>query len=558
MLSTLFFSVFDLVKSLIPFFLLLGILVFIHEFGHFIVARYFGVRVEVFSLGFGKKILRWKKGDTLFSIGVIPLGGYVKMFGDQYGHKVSEEEKKVSFLHKKLFARTLIVLAGPLMNFFLAAFIFAGMAMMGDEKIHPVVGSVEKDSYAHQAGFESADRILSVNQKPVKTLSDFQKLIFRNPSRNLDIETQSKTGGKKIIQVQPEKKEVVGPWGFVEEGGVIEGLSYLTSSAVIGVDDPNSPSGRAGLKTFDKILSVDSKDIRTWEELESLLTESLIHREGSNHVVKLEREKEVKEIQLSIPAGLKKERSLMPVLGLQKPDLFIRDLKKGGQAEKAGIQKGDLIFQLDGENVSDWNSLVEQIRGFEPGKEALKIGVKRDGKAIEHLMVPEIRRIIVNGKEEKHYMLGIVSGTQNVHMGGTFVVHQLNPFKAIVSGFSKTFQWCAITGIYIKKLIEGQVSRKALGGVIQIGREAAKTYSYGLEYFFVIMAILSIQLCLINLLPIPVLDGGHLFFYVIEFFKGSPLSMKKMIIAQYMGLFLLLFLFVFTTFNDIDNWIHFW
>ena len=169
-----------------------------------------------------------------------------------------------------------------------------------------------------------------------------------------------------------------------------------------------------------------------------------------------------------------------------------------------------------------------------------------------------MRRSIVNGKEETHYMLGIISGTQSVPMGGIYIARQLNPFKAILSGFGKTFQWCAITGVYINRLIQGEVSRKALGGVIQIGREAYKTYSYGLKYFFIIMAILSIQLCLINLLPIPVLDGGHLFFYVIEFFKGSPLSMEKMIIAQYIGLCLLLFLFVFTTFNDVDNWLHLW
>ena len=353
-----------------PFFLLLGILVFIHEFGHFIVARFFGVRVEVFSLGFGKKILKWKKGDTLFSVGFIPLGGYVKMFGDQYGEEIPESDKAVSFLHKRLFARTLIVLAGPLMNFFLAVFIFTGIVMVGEEKIYPVISAVKEDSMAHEAGFHSEDRVISVNQMSIDSLADFKKVIFKNPSKDLSIEVERKSGEKEVIQVRTENKETIGLNGFMEKGGVIEGFSYLTSAAVIGVNDPRSLAGQAGLKTFDKILSINGKDVRTWAQLESLLEASVLDKEPE--FIELERDGKIQKMQLNTVIEGKNRIFLLNDLGIKKPVLFIADLKEGGQAEKVGIRKGDFISQLNGKNILEWLVLVDQVRSFDPQKGPLK------------------------------------------------------------------------------------------------------------------------------------------------------------------------------------------
>ena len=167
--SEIFFSIWGGLSSLFPFIVLLGILVFIHELGHFMVARFCGVRVEVFSLGFGKKILQWKRGDTIYCVSLFPLGGYVKMFGHEYDKKVSEKDRPFSFLHKTVGQRMAIVAAGPLMNFFLAVLIFAILNMVsGDEKVYPVVGDLDPSSPAAQAGLSYGDNILSINKKQLR------------------------------------------------------------------------------------------------------------------------------------------------------------------------------------------------------------------------------------------------------------------------------------------------------------------------------------------------------------------------------------------------------
>ncbi|MEI7973198.1 MAG: RIP metalloprotease RseP, partial [Bdellovibrio sp.] len=155
--------------TIVPFIILLGILIFVHEMGHFLVAKWCGVRVEVFSLGFGKKILQYKKGDTNYCISLIPLGGYVKMFGDEVGAQLSASEKKFSFSHKSVGQRIAIVLAGPLMNFFFAILVFALVAFRGEDFRKPVLGDISSSSHAYDLGFRSGDEILRVNTAQIKT-----------------------------------------------------------------------------------------------------------------------------------------------------------------------------------------------------------------------------------------------------------------------------------------------------------------------------------------------------------------------------------------------------
>src|SRR5437868_8423769 len=170
----IFNSLNSVFSTVVPFVVLLGILIFVHEFGHFIVARLCGVRVEVFSLGFGKKIFQYKKGDTNYCISIIPLGGYVKMFGDQPGADISEAEKKDSFTHKNVWQRISVVLAGPLMNFFFAIFIFFLVASIGEDFRSPIVGDIMADSKAFASGFRSGDKIISVNGAGVRTWDEFE------------------------------------------------------------------------------------------------------------------------------------------------------------------------------------------------------------------------------------------------------------------------------------------------------------------------------------------------------------------------------------------------
>lgn len=552
-----FFSVTGVLTSLFPFVVLLGILVFIHELGHFMVARFCGVRVEVFSLGFGKKLLKWKRGDTVYCVSLFPLGGYVKMFGHEYGKELEENEKPFAFLHKKLWQKTLIVLAGPLMNFFLAVFIFAGLSMtVGKRTIEPVIGEVVPTSKAGKAGLTYGDRIVSIDKVPVKQIKDVRRLVFEKPNAILNLEVQNLAGETHIKQVSSVSGKTHGKWGFLETGGVIEGLEFSVPLAIAGVFDPLSPAGKAGLRTFDKILSVNGEKITSRKELFSLLSEEPPLGESlSSWELKIQRGEEKKTLTLKTLKDYKPDGSL---LGLAPVELFIAGLRKGGVAEKAGLKKGDFLFKVDGKTISTWSFFSKQIKNFKEENEVLNLEIKRDGKILTFPITPKVKTQIINGVEKKDYMLGVVAQPSYGFLGAMEFEKQKNPLKALGVGFQNTFHWCATVGIFIGKLVTGEISRRTLGGAISIGREAYNSYSYGLVHFFRLMAILSVQLFLLNILPIPLLDGGHLLFYVVEFFNGAPLSMKKMIIVQKMGLLVLLFLLIFTTFNDLHNWLFVW
>ena len=553
---SLLISLWGIFTALFPFVILLGVLVFIHELGHFMVARFCGVRVEVFSLGFGKKILKWKKGDTVYCISLFPLGGYVKMFGHDYTKEVQEKEKPVAFLHKKLWERSAIVLAGPLMNFFLAILLFAGLNMtVGETYIHPVVGEMNSEAPIAQAGLKYGDRLLSVEGTPIKTRKEALEIIFKNPEKELSIEVKSMEGEVRTLKVQSRKGQSTGRWGFVETGGVLDGLHFLAPVAMVGVADPKSPAGQAGIQTFDEIVSVNGQEIKDRTTLVYVLQPEKSLK-SSFWKLKVKRGEPQEELSLT----LKKPADYTSIgqLGLNSSELFISGLKEGGAGEKAGLQKGDFVDKVDGETVLSWSFLVDKIQGFKEGQKPLQLEVIREGEVQLLSLKPEKKTQIIRGVEHKEYMLGIMARAPYAPVGGYFTEKQKNPFKALAVGVDKTFYWSALIGVYIKKLIVGEVSRKTLGGAVSIGRAAYDSYSHGWDHFVRLMAILSVQLFLLNILPIPLFDGGHLMFYVIELFNGAPLSMRKMLIIQQVGVVFLLFLLIFTTFNDIHNWFFLW
>ena len=539
--------------SLAPFIILLSILVFIHELGHFLVARFCGVRVEVFSLGFGKKLLKWKRKDTTYCISLLPLGGYVKMFGHDYEQDVEEKEKPFAFLHKKLWQKTAIVLAGPLMNFFLAILIFAGLSTwVGTPILEPVLGEIKPLSPAGQAGFLKGDKILSINGKIIATKKETEAFLAQNPQSLLQVEVQNQEGEKKIRTVHTSIGEVPGKWGFLEKGGKIEGLNFFKLSAIAGIADPESIAGKAGLKTFDVVQKIEATKIRDLPHFLSVLKK---HVQKESITIKVLREKKPLVFQLQ-PKN--KPLDKLSDWGFLPSTLFIADLKKGGAAIKAGLQKGDFFLKINDQPITSWEFLTEKIKTFDESQKHLKLQIQREGKIKTLFLIPEKQTQIINGIEQSQYMVGIVASNAYIPAGNTSVLKSKGPISALNKGFNKTLYWCAVTGIYIKKFILGQVSRKTLGGPISIGRVAYDSYSYGLTYFFNIMAILSIQLFLLNILPIPIFDGGHLLFYLIEAIKGSPINIKKLIIAQKAGLLFLLLLLVFTTFNDLHNWFFIW
>lgn len=540
------------VNFIIPLCILLGLLIFVHELGHFSVAKFFGVRVETFSIGFGKKIWQRTKGDTTYCLSLIPFGGYVKMYGDDPTADIPEEEKKYSFLHKPVGQRIAVVLAGPLMNFFFAILVFMMIAVVGEEKPQSVVGSVQVNSSANLMGLQNGDRILSVNGEKVSLWEEAQALIEDNSDssinmtvkRHLTGEEVNLTGKTKIIK----NPNILSSVDFV---GSIEGMGLMPLASAIGVSSPESFAYRSGLRTGDIVLGIEGLDIKRWYELKAEVQKSI----GSKTSLKLKvRSKDAKETREVLVNWDESKVTKFSDLGISNLALFIGKVVKDSAADKAGLKVNDHIVAMNSKNLKNWNDLVTEVRSFGDTKKPIKVDLIREGKKESYTMSPKPVKQMdpITGKEKTFYAIGITTSL----MGApplTSLVKVTNPIIAVQKGIEASYQWSITTVLSFWKLLSNEVSAKSIGGPIMIGQLASQSFQLGLAAFLKIMGIISINLFILNLLPLPVLDGGHLLFYTIEAIRGKPVSMRVLEVAQTFGLILLLSLMVFATFNDITR-----
>lgn len=539
----------NFLSAVVPFIVLLGVLIFVHELGHFLVARWNGVRVEVFSLGFGKKILQYKKGDTIYALSLIPLGGYVKMFGEQASDSLSEEEKKVSFTHKNVWQRISIVLAGPLMNFIFAIVIFFVIGLIGEEHRQPVLGDINESSAAYAAGFRPGDRILSVNNQNVISLEQVLKKL--NLSNNEDIALNFQVQREKsgaTEEVQATFKSITNPnvlsrYDFV---GQLEGFDAYTVGTTIGVKS-GSLFGKLAVQTGSQILEVNGVKTPNWRSLISAL-EKVDTSQEIKFVIQPKDLKEVAEINIAPGQAI----SASPEgFGFETSDLYLAAVVKGSPAESAGLLVGDRLMEINGKPIRIWEDVLNEIRSSE-GKPA-QVSVLRGSEVLNKEILPKMTsHMTIHGTEEKRYTIGIAP-LVNFGMPEMIKVTAGGVLPSVAKGIERTWDVTVMTILSFVRLFQGMISPKNIGGVISIGQAAHETYKMGLVQFLQMMAIISVNLFILNLLPIPILDGGHLVFYSIEALKGSPLSMRKMEIAQQVGLTLLMSLMVFALFNDFTR-----
>ncbi|MGZ3770672.1 MAG: RIP metalloprotease RseP [Bdellovibrio sp.] len=543
-------------SAIIPFVVLLGILIFVHELGHFLVARWCGVRVEVFSLGFGKKIFKYKKGDTTYAISIIPLGGYVKMFGEQPGdNNISEEDKKYSFTHKNVWQRIAVVSAGPLMNFFFAIVIFFAVAMIGEDAKTPVLGDIPVNSQAYAAGFRSGDKILSVNEAPIATWEDVQRSLSLKEKLDLHVDVvvqreKSESTAKISTTAKAEPNpNVLSSYDYTAN---IEGLNPFSTGTTIGVLD-NSPLKAMGAQTGDTITAINGKKVSYWRELEPLLAklnpkepltiELLGTREG---------DKEEKPITITI-APLESITAFSEAsLGFESSELYLSKVMDNSPAKAAGLRAMDRLVAINGVPLMKWEDVINNIKSFD-GKNPVDITVHRDSQNVNLKITPKMTtQMSATGNEEKRYTIGIAP-IANVAVPEMMVVKADGLGKAFARGVQKTWDVSVMTVMSFVKLFQAKISPKNIGGVISIGQAASETFKVGIGQFLQMMAIISVNLFILNLMPIPVLDGGHLLFYVIELVKGAPVSIKKMEVAQQVGLAILMSLMIFALFNDFTR-----
>lgn len=528
-----------------PFILLLGLLVFVHELGHFLVAKWCGVKVEVFSLGFGKKLLKYKHGDTTYCVSMIPLGGYVKMFGESLYAEVSDEERDKSFIHKPVGQRIAVVLAGPLMNLFFAFFLFFVIGFIGDQQPAAVVGEISPESQAYEVGFRPEDKVLEVNGASIQSWPQLTEAISASTGENLEFRVER---GDEIVTLQatPQSGENENIFSRKSKVGQIEGLTFETRAPLVGVSS-DSVAYKAGLRSLDLITKVNGKDVTSYRDLEEIVSNADGELQVTARNYKNRQPGEIRE--LTLPAGKN-----LGELGIEFAQNYILQVQKDTPAMRAGLKAGDKLVSIKGQPVESWQDILSSIKNFDPSKnDHVSLAVLRDGKELNFQITPEMNQLMTQtGQEENRYTIGIISS--DMKSGPQTVLYRpagvLNKFTY---GLEQTWMWTEFTVMSVVRLFQGAVSPKNIGGVITIGVVASHSFEAGVSVFLKTMAIISINLFLLNLLPIPVLDGGHLVFFGLEAIKGSPVSLRKLEIAQQVGLMLLLLLMAFALFNDVSN-----
>lgn len=513
-----------MLEKILIFVVFLGPLIFFHELGHFFFARLFGVRVEVFSIGFGPKIFKYKRKDTEYAVSAIPLGGYVKMFGDDPFSEVelSPEEKKVAFNHKSKWARFWIVFGGPLANLILAYVLYVGLLAGGEKVPESKVGIVTQASTLYGKGLRTGDVLVGINDEKILSFDD-----LNIKASKVDTIKVNRNGEVQTLNVDMNLEPFINAFMQV--------MGPMKRPLVI---DENRE------KFFLSYSSENPDTSVSYDELAQKFQPNVIYlyhyvQEGENFVVNDEPHA-VKLVGSSLDEALRAAH-IYPL------DLEISNVVMSSAADKGDLKKGDILLSFNGEPIYRFEELREKLQKINKGEE-VALTLRTPEGVVEKKVIPEIKE--VDG--QKLALIGIQSSVE--FLRPKLIVAKAESFGAAVTeAFSRTWDGVIKTVSGYKKLITREVSLNNIGGPLAIGKVASDSFNVSLSMFFRLMAIISINLGVINLFPIPVLDGGHIMFLILETINRGPLSRKKLELAQRLGMSVLFLLIFVAIFNDISR-----
>jgi regulator of sigma E protease len=443
------------------FLVAIGILVAVHEFGHYWVAKKLGFKVLRFSIGFGKPLVMrvGKDADrTEYCLAAIPLGGYVKLLDEREG-EVSAAELHRSFTRRPVLHRIAVLLAGPAMNLLFASILYAILAMVGTEIVKPVVGQVRLDSPAAAAGLQRGDQIVRVGDRNVGDTEELQIALIRQFTDDGVIPLRVRRDGSErslTLRVRDDRR------AMTEPGKLLPGLGF---------------------------------DLATWN------AKTLVH-----------------------------------------------DAPVGSAGAGAGLLVGDRLLAVDGQPVANRMEFIALVSGA-PGRN-ISIEVERLGKRLR--IVAAVPRVIEQGRPIGRLGITLEEGPQS-WPPGLMETHRSGPIDAGLSGVAKTWEMSSLTVQMLWRIVTGQVSAKNISGPISIAEFAGISAYLGLTAFLAFLAIISVSLGVLNLMPVPLLDGGQVVYQLVEAVKGTPLSERAQLFGQQVGIALLVVLMSLAFYNDISR-----
>lgn len=554
--------------NLVYFIILVSSLIFVHELGHFMFAKLFGVKVLTFSLGFGPKIARLRGRETEYCVGLLPLGGYVRMLESSKNDIVYPEDRRRTFESLALYKRIIVVLAGPVMNLVFPILLYFSVFVSAGPMLPPTVGGVLPDHPADGL-LLPGDRIMSVQGEEVGTFDEVRRVIERNPGRPISFKVFR---NNRYVDVDVVADEVVGadvidPSALPGErrdslmydrrGSV--GIESSAPAAVIGISNAESPAYRAGLRTFDVVTHIAGVPVRKFHDLEKELEVN----HGETIPVSYMRPVPMQALgglaaMAVYEAGVvaltpeSTGETLTERTGIELADLYVSEVPEDSPLYAAGLRVGDRLLTLDDRELPAWSAFIERVWRERDREHDIEWRSARDGRLRAGRF--QMRREDFTDEHGQTFARYRFRVQHWVPLAPDELVEHPAPIRyALTKAVEETVSVTRFILVTIGKMLQGRVSLDSLSGPITIYEVAGEEGRKGADNFIWVMALVSINLGLLNLLPIPVLDGGHLLFFMMEALLRRSLPLRVREVAHVLGLLVIVTLGAIAFKNDIER-----